>query len=298
MTYDYRRGIIFMLRVLLVLVMCSVLLISCGMVEESSSQNSTGEQNDTSQENPSKDKSKKANAAPLTAQEFEKLYSDPQKYEGRKVEFYAKIFIPVERDDNGTYIQAYADPKNSEKNTLIAIRDPNLDVKQDDIIHIQGVVEGVHEGQNAFGATLTLPVVVTDKVEKSDWVTAFSPAIKTVELSTPVDQHGYIVDVKKIEFAEDETRVYVSVTNNSNENITFWRHTSKIVQGSKQYEPEFNFNVEYPEVNSDILPGVTSEGIITFAPLDVDAGELTLYLEGTSDNWDIDIKPFVVNSTW
>src|SRR4051794_14705086 len=51
----------------------------------------------------------------LTKDEFNKMFSDPKKYKGSKVEFYAKIFIEPEKDEDGTYLQAYAD-NNMDRN--------------------------------------------------------------------------------------------------------------------------------------------------------------------------------------
>ncbi|MBO8157855.1 MAG: hypothetical protein H0Z32_15635 [Bacillaceae bacterium] len=58
-------------------------------------------------------------------------------------------------------------------------------------------------------------------------------------------------------------------------------------------EEQYNYEAEYPEVQSDILPGVSSEGIITFPPLPEDASKFQLYFEGSSDNWELDFQPFV-----
>ena len=72
----------------------------------------------------------------LSKEEFEKMHSNPKEYKGKKVDFYAQIFVEPERDKDGTYLQAWADKEHS-KNTIIAFKDPKLDVKREDYIHVK-----------------------------------------------------------------------------------------------------------------------------------------------------------------
>ncbi|TCS84507.1 DUF4352 domain-containing protein [Tepidibacillus fermentans] len=228
----------------------------------------------------------------LTKEEFEKMYTNPNDYKGAKVDFYAKIFTVPEKDNQGTYLQAFADPKNSEKNTVIAIKDPNLDVKVGDIIHVIGKVEKVFEGENALGGTIKAPVIIADKIEKSDYATAFAPAIKTIDVNKEINQHGYIIKLTKLELAKAETRIYVTVTNQSKNKINFFDFNTKLVMNNKQYELEDNFEANYPKVQSELLPGVRSEGILTFSALETQSGTLKVIFEGSSDNYELNFKPF------
>jgi hypothetical protein len=232
----------------------------------------------------------------LTKDEFNKMFSDPKKYKGSKVEFYAKIFIEPEKDEDGTYLQAYAD-NNMDRNIIIAIPDPNLDVKADDIIYVSGEVKDVFEGENALGGTVTAPAISADKVELSDYATAFAPALKTVEVNKDIDQHGYVLHLGKIEIAENETRLHVSVTNNSNTNISFYSFNSKIVSGNQQLETQDSYDAGYTEVQSDILPGIKTEGMVVF-PKVPETGTLKIIFEGSSENYELDFQPFQFDVTY
>lgn len=234
----------------------------------------------------------------LTKTEFEQMYSDPNKFKGHTVDFYAKIFVQPEKDNNGTYLQAYADPEHSEKNTLISINDSTLDVKTDDIIHVVGTVRKKFSGENAFGAEMVAPIIDAQKVEKADYATAFAPTLKSIDVNKEQDQKGYTLKVNKIELAENETRVYVSITNNSKNKISFYDFNSKLVQNGKQFELKDNYEANYPKLQSELLPGVNTEGIILFPAVDIKSGNLKLVLEGSSENYDITINPFTYDITW
>lgn len=232
-------------------------------------------------------------AKKLSKEEIDQIYTSPEKYKGYEVDIYAKIFTDVERDEKGTYIQAFADPKNSAKNTLIAIKDSKLDVKNGDVVHVVGVIDKKYEGQNAFGAKLTAPVIVASKIEKTDYATAFLPAIKTIEVNKEQNQSGYIIKINKVELAKEETRVYLTVTNKmENKKINFYSFNTKIVQGSKQLKEQSNFEANYPRMESELLPGVSENGLIALNPTDPNGDNLKIVLEGTCEDYNVEIKPF------
>lgn len=247
----------------------------------------SSEQSSTSKNDDKKQESKE----PLSKEEFTKMISNPDKYKGAKVDFYAKIFVEPEKDDDGIYIQAFADPKNSEQNVIV-VADPKTDVKNEDIIHVVGTVRESFEGENALGGKVTAPIIDAEKVEKADYVTAFSKPIKTIEVNKEINQHGYIVKLNKVEIAEDETRAYVTISNQSNAKINFWEHNAKLLVGNTQLDRADNFEAGYPEIPTDILPKTNVEAIIPFPATDANEQVIKFYFEGSSENYDINIEPF------
>lgn len=267
------------IKLFLSLTLATFLLVGCGGGNKSSATNSDA---NTSAEN----------IKILTADEFKQMYSDPNKFKNNKVNFYARIFLEPEKDDKGTYFQCYANNDDS-MNTLVTISDPKLDVKDGDIIYITGVVAKAYTGKNAFGGEVTAPVITADKVLKADYATAFAPAVKTVDLNKEINQHGYIMKVNKVEFAEKETRVYLTINNASKDKISFYSFNSKATQGSSQFEIADNYDAKYPEIESEILPGIKEEGIIVFKPMNPAGENAKLIIEGRSDNYQLDFTPFI-----
>ena len=233
-----------------------------------------------------------ANATPLTDAEFDQMMTAPAKFKGRAVEFYAQVFVEPEKDEDGTYLQAYADPSNYEKNVIIGLNDPSFTVNSQDYIHVKGTIKDEFKGENMMGGTVLAPAIMADSIEVVDYVTAVSPAIKTIDVGDTQDQNGYKITLEKVEFAESETRVYVSIKNETESNASFYTFNTKIVQGSKQFEQETNYNANHEEPQSDILPGIETEGIIGFGAIDPEAGDLRVIAEGSTDNYDLDFDPF------
>ncbi|WP_027726303.1 hypothetical protein [Tuberibacillus calidus] len=242
----------------------------------------------------SKENKKAASAKPakmLTKEEFDKMLSNPKKYKGAKVDFYAQVFVDPEKDDKGTYLQAFTKPENGEGNVIIGIDDPNLDVKVDDVIHVVGKVKDSFSGENAFGGKIEAPVIVADKIEKSDYVTAFAPALKTVDINKEQDQHGYKMKLTKLEIAENETRIYYEINNTTKDKVEFYDFNAKLVAGNKQYDIKDD-TLNYPENQSEILPGVKTQGMLVYPKLDQTSGTLKLNMEVSSENYDLEFHPF------
>lgn len=225
-----------------------------------------------------------------TPDKFKEMYSNPEKFKKSNIEFVARIFLEPEIDGQNTYFQCYA-YNNDNLNTLVSVESV-LDLEDGDIVLIKGKVKDKFDTENAFGAEMSLAAIVADSVEKTDYASAFSPAIEVIDLNKEIDQHGYLMKVDKVEFSEDETRIYVTINNNTDSNISFYSFDAKVVQGSSQLKEVDTYDKGYEEIESDILPGVIEKGVIVFAKSNPKE-PLKIYLEGSSDNYDLDFEPFI-----
>lgn len=253
-----------------------------------------GESGSTNEASVEANEETEANSKEVLAEEdFDKMYSNPKEYKGYEVEFTGQVFVDPERDDSGVYLQVYAKPEQFEQNTIVAYEDSNFDVKVDDFVKVIGIVKDEFEGENLMGGTITAPFIEATSIEVVDYITAVAPTIKEVVVDETIDQHGMEVTLQKIEFAEVETRVYMKITNNTNENVYFDGYGAKLVSGSTQYETKDNFGSGLPELPFDILAGIEAEGVLTYPAIEEQSGTFTLHAEGYSDNWELDFKPYV-----
>ena len=117
--------------------------------------------------------------------------------------------------------------------------------------------------------------------------------MKSSEVNEEIDQHGFVVKLEKIEVAEKQTRAYLKVVNNMKDKISFYTHSTKLIVGNKQLEEEYVYEANLPEVQSELLPGTETEGIIVYPALELDEPKLQYYAEGYSSDYEISIDPFV-----
>lgn len=230
---------------------------------------------------------------PLKGSEINSLYTNPKELKNHCVEIVGRVFIEPEYQDGIAGLQIWADPEKSEKNTIIYVNSENLDVKEGDYVKVVGIVGEVLEGENSFGGSVSAPTVHAREFEKISYKDAVSPAIKTVDVNQTKTQYGYSVTVQKIEFAEKETRVYIKVENKGSDKFSLYSFYSVISQEGKQFKEQDNWDANYPKIDTDLLKGNYTEGVIAFPTLADKSFKLTL--EGSSDNFDEEIKPFVFN---
>lgn len=229
----------------------------------------------------------------ITDADIQKLYTEPKKFKDYQYDFVGKVFTTPEKDDEGVYLQVFADHENSELNTIVFYEDPDFEVNGDDYVKVSSTVKDVFEGENMLGGKVTGPIVVASSLEVVDYATAVAPTLETIEVNQEVDQNGFLVKVEKIEIAKPHTRVHLSVTNNSEDNISFYQSDVKLILDGKQLDEEYVYEANYPELQSDLLPGITTSGVIVFPTIDESVTNLKIHAEGYSENYELDIKPFV-----
>lgn len=230
---------------------------------------------------------------PMKGDEIKTLYTNPEQFKSHCVEITGKVFTAPEYDDDGVAVQMWGDIEKSENNTIVYIADKNFKVKQDDYLHIVGLVGDEFEGENAFGGKVSAPTITAKEYKVIDYKNALAPTIKTIDVNQTQTQLGYSVTVQKIEYAEKETRAYIKVDNQGTDKFSVYSFNSKITQNGKQYEEQDNWDAEYPEIQTELLVGNSSEGIIVFPA--IPNGNFTLIIEGSSDNWEENLKPYTFN---
>ncbi len=228
----------------------------------------------------------------VDAAEIANVYASPNDYKGKYIQLTGKVFTDPEKGSTSVSFQMFHDVENSEQNTVVICRDASLDVKKGDFVKVDAKIDGVFSGANAFGGQVSALQVTADTAEISSYAEIIAPAIKTIEPTNATkDQHGCVVAVTKIEIAENETRVYVTATNNSDQEMTLYSFNAKLLQGAKQIEEVYNYNADYEEVQSEILPGMSSSGIILFDRIDPDTA-FQVYIEARNDNYRLDFEPY------
>lgn len=232
----------------------------------------------------------------LTDSEVASMYTNPGKYTDRGVDLTGRVFADPEYDGNDVYFQMWGDPENSENNTIVMYSGGDVELEDGDYVKLSGYIQGVFEGENMFGAAITCPQVVAETLEIVSYKDAVAPTIEEITLSEPTQaQYGYSVTVEKVELAEKETRVYIKVDNSGSDKFSLYSFNSVIIQNGKQFEQEDNYSADYPEVQTDLNVGVSTEGIFCFPA--IESANFQIILEGSSDNFDETLEPFVFDVT-
>ncbi len=230
---------------------------------------------------------------PMNGNEIKSLYTTPENFKNHYVEIIGKVFNAPEYVDDGVCVQMWADIKNSDNNTIVYIFDKDFDVEQGDYIRVVGKVGDSFEGENAFGGIVTAPTITAKEYEIISYQDALMPTLNTIDVNQTQTQNGYSVTIQKVELADEETRVYLKIDNQGSDTFNVYSFNAKITQAGKQYGVQDNWDADYPEIQSDLLVGNSTEGIIAFPR--INDGEFSIVVEGYSENWSENIKPYTFN---
>ena len=261
----------------------AILLAGCSGNTESGSQEPTRRPSESVEE---------PQMAPLTEDEIKRMYSSPEDYIGRTVELVGQVFAGVDYDEDGVYFQMWADAENFNNNTVVAYLDPSFTVEGNQYVRVKGTVADVLVGENMMGATVTAPLIRADELAVLTYKEAVMPTIAVAEATTKtIEQRGYSVTVQTVELAEEETRAYISVTNNGSSTFSLYEFNMLLIQDGTQYEYTWNFMADYPELQTDIRPGITSEGVVVFPA--IKEAPFQIIMEGDSGDWNEELEEYI-----
>jgi len=84
---------------------------------------------------------------------------------------------------------------------------------------------------NAFGGSMSVPVIMATKIEKGTYLDVMSPTLKEISYNDKlINQYNYKIEVTKVEFAEKETRVYVTAKNDAKDEFSINTYSAVITQ--------------------------------------------------------------------
>lgn len=227
---------------------------------------------------------------PISKEEQSGFLSNPSDYKGKCIELNGRVFGDVETADGICTFQIYTDVENLTGKVYVISQAGKTDIADGTYVKVIGVVQNPVKGKNVFGVNLSVPAVAVRSLEVTNYVDAVSPTLKAVEMNQTITQNGYSVTVQKVEFAQKETRVYVKIDNQGSGEFDMYSFDCLIVQGGKQYTEQSNFDADYPEIQTDLLVGNSTEGILAFPTINME--NFSIVLEGSSDNYREKFKPF------
>lgn len=237
----------------------------------------------------------------LEETEIANLFSNPDEYKGKYVKLSGKIFNGPDKEENYVAYQAWHDIQSNDNSFIFGMENPSEDYSVDDYVIIDGEITGTFEGENMLGGTITCPMINAVNIEKQSYMDAVVPTITEITPENAVsEQNGISLKVDKVEFAEKETRIYLTETNSSTDKFSMWIYDIKLLQNGQQIEQDMAsfsaYEGNYAELSSDILPNASSSGVLVFPPMDSSAS-FQIYAEGHSGNYELDFQPFVIDIT-
>lgn len=226
----------------------------------------------------------------FTRNNWGELAAAPDSFEGARVDIVGQVLGDPTKSGDTICWQMWPHPTNIDWMAVVEFEDASFLIADGDYVHVLGTVRGKTEGEIPMLAMLDAVAVRAETAEVVDQGAVAPPALRTVDVAQTIEQHGLSVTLEKVEFAAIETRVYVTVSNQSTANAAFYDHRLNALQSQTQYEVE---PLTYlPQVQADLPPGAVSSGVILFPALDpAQATELTF--DTRTDDYQLEFVPYV-----
>lgn len=234
----------------------------------------------------------------ISKEKLPKLYVTPEDYVNKSVDLDVYINdIPAYNSEKDGYF-TYGTTDKDETNYVVLRTSEELnstfEFKENQYLKIQGVVE---KGLEEDGKKV--PLITVTSVEESTYVDSFSPSLKTVELNSKVEQNDVTVTVPKVEFAKENTRVYMDIENNAKNTFNFYSFDSYIqLDGGKiegnDYIETIGADIE-TIADGEVLAGESISGYLVFGPVDYEKEAKIKFMLSDSDfvdDYDTEFKSF------
>jgi len=217
--------------------------------------------------------------------------NDPADFEGSPVTISGRVFTLPERGAQADGFQMFAAP-GGEWNTLV-IAPPGVippDVREGTYVTVTGTIAGASGGTNAFGGSLQVVQIVATSVVLTDATAMLGAPLASVLPGASLDQHGLTISITRVDQFADRTLVHLTAVNGSGLRASVYEYSMKVVQGAEQFDVVSDF--ELPRWQSEVLPGVITNGIVRFPAFDV-SQPFQLVIEGRTEDYRQSFTDFV-----
>ena len=235
----------------------------------------------------------------LKESEISDFFTNPEKYKGKYVKLDGQVFVSPETEGEVTVYQIWNDVENYSDNYIVKTNESS-EIDEQDYVIVDGKISGLFTGENAFGGTVECPLIEDAKVTKSSYLEIVAPTIKEISPVASQDQNGVVVTVDKVEYAEKETRVYVTINNTTDYNFSCGTYSAKLQINGKQIDQDaanmtlYN-SPELTELSYEVMAGASSSGVLIFPAIEQDTAFQLVLPDAYSDNYDLMFSNYMID---
>jgi hypothetical protein len=221
---------------------------------------------------------------------LEDIYTDTKQYYGQFVTLLGVVTEAPQAEGSGfSFKMSAVLDSDSQDTSIFTKEDPG--VQAGDGIKVTGYVYSVKDVKNAAGQSVRLPVVYGQTIVSATWDEIYGPVLAAFSFADAyIDMDGYRIAVTKVEFAQRETRVYVTASNGGTSPFTVYAQSAVLTQNGTQYAV-----VSVRDEFSDLAPGLSGSAALIFPA--VDAANFKLYIDANADHDQMDIGDYEFDLT-
>ena len=208
----------------------------------------------------------------LTEDQIDQAFLDPEAFSGYYIKIPGKMILAPEQNGDTYMIRAARNVQTFDGMYYIETSNVPAGLHENDVISVDGKIGGYVTETNSVGNEMKVLLITDAKVTKSSYVDAVSPTQKELVCDLRREEKGFAITVEKVQFANDETRVFLKVNNNTTETMQFYELGATIVQNGQQFSVNNDQTSIYEGglegLPQEYLPGTQTSGVIIFPALD------------------------------
>lgn len=236
----------------------------------------------------------------LEDSQIQQLFTDPDQFKGKYAKLSGVLLANPETGSDGSMaLQVFYDAKNYDQNFIVYTNNADSSLKSGDYVKVDGKVHGKFNGENAFGGNISAPAIENASVTKSTYMDVVAPTTATIEPNVSSEQHDITVSVDKVEYSDVETRVYMTIKNDSSESVSADVYGIKLIMDGQQVAQDSNstssIDGNYAELNYDIIAGASSSGILVFPTIEQKKDFQVIVSNVISDNYELEFDTYTLN---
>ena len=228
--------------------------------------------------------------------QIDEVFTDADDFKGKYITLTGQVLGEPEVEDGISAIQLYYDTVNYDQTYIVYVEDLKESVKSEDYLIVDGEIVGSFTGETLMGGEVTCPMIDATSVTKSNYMDVVVPTLKELEVDQESEQNDCVVTLKKVEFAETETRLYMDIKNNSKDSVSFSTYLMRIIQDSKQIDQDDPngsvYEGNYEELSYDISAGASSSGVVVFPAIDQDTDFQLILPDTYSDDFEVEFEDY------
>ncbi len=216
---------------------------------------------------------------PLTNADWLSVHSDPELIQGRRVDLRARVYVGPEEHPAGDLFLAWVDFDNDQLSIAFVVPAAPAELAPGAFVEAFGVVDGVLTRRDSSGDEIVHPLVQVQRVLVTDRV-GIRPTRTLVRVGQTLEQRGVRVTLDRLEFADEETRLFVTVENQREEIVSAFPTGLSVEQRELDYPAIISVGPGVEPPRGRVEPGTTEHGAFRFPPFDLDDGPMIVRWRG------------------
>ncbi len=209
----------------------------------------------------------------LTNQDWPLAHADPSAVGGARVVLRARVYS-VSKVGNDLVLCGWVDFDNDQLSTLFRVPDTEEGVERDAFVWVEGVVTRVADVDDGC-EDAPQPEVEVSGLTVTDRL-GVRPVVRMVRVGQALERRGIRVVLERVEFADEETRIYFTLENRGDETLLAFGTGLEIEVDGTEIPAVIPIGEGIPAPRGRVEPGATEHGGFQFPALEPSGPPITV----------------------